>query len=75
MTVAPAGDHELRVELFAPAAYALFAHLAVPDAGARFSDNYFDLEPGERRVVTITSREAALEPDQVTLGWWSPRGE
>jgi beta-mannosidase len=72
ISVTPMSAHELRVELAAPAdAYALFTHLAIPSADARLSDNYFDLEPGSHHTVTITSRASALDPSQITLGWWS----
>ena len=61
-----AGAHELRVRLRAPA-YAYFVHLFVPDEATRYSDNYFDLEPGEERVVTIRNDVRPLAPEMVTV--------
>jgi hypothetical protein len=49
-------------------AYAYFVHLTVPHAATRFSDNYVDLEPGERRFVTIANPAIALSPSDVGLG-------
>lgn len=70
MVVTPVDAHELRVDLTAPtAAYTLFVHLLVPHGATRFSDNYFDLAPGERRTITVTNRMVPLSPEQVTLSW------
>jgi beta-mannosidase len=66
--ISSAEEHELRVSLQTPE-YAYFVHLTVPDEGARFSDNYFDLEPGERRTITITNEKGTLTPDVVKVGW------
>jgi hypothetical protein len=71
MTVEPAAGGGLSVEINAPAeAYALFVNLAVPEPTARFSDNYFDLAPGERRTITITAMGVGLAAEQVTLQTW-----
>ena len=43
-------------------------HLAVPDEATLYSDNYFDLQPGERRTIIVTNRERELRPETVTLG-------
>jgi beta-mannosidase len=65
-----AGEHELRVSLRAPGtAYAYFVHLLVSDEATQFSDNYFDLEPGERRTVVVTNRERPLTPEMVRVRW------
>ena len=42
-------------------------HLTVPDETTLYSDNYFDLVPGERHTVTVTNRERELRPETVTL--------
>jgi beta-mannosidase len=64
------GPHRLRVELTAPAdSYLLFVHLLVPHEGTRFTDNYFDLEPGETRVLSVTNTAVELTPEMVALGW------
>jgi hypothetical protein len=40
----------------------------MPDEATLFSDNYFDLESGERHTVIITNRERELRPETITLG-------
>lgn len=68
MTVTPIGNHELQVDLTAALdAYAYFVHHTVPHAATRFSDNYFDLEPGEQRQVRITNAATSLSASDVTL--------
>ena len=64
----PGASGELRIDL-RTAGYAYFVHLSVPDEVARLSDNYFDLEPGERRTVVVTSELGSLTPEMVTVGW------
>jgi beta-mannosidase len=70
MSVTQAGPHHLQVELAAPAdGYVFFAHLFVSQEATRSSDNFLDLEPGERRVIEVTNDLVALSPELVTLGW------
>jgi beta-mannosidase len=64
--VTPGTHYELRVRLQAPG-YAYFVHLAVPDEATRFSDNYFDLEPGESRTVVVTNEQGSLVPEMITV--------
>ena len=66
--ITPAGEHELRVRLEAPA-YAYFVHLEVPDESTRSSDNYFDLEPGQERTMSVTNEKRAFEPEYIKLKW------
>jgi beta-mannosidase len=66
--VTPGAGGELRVDL-RTAGYAYFVHLSVPDEAAHLSDNYFDMEPGERRTVVATSERGSLTPEMVTVGW------
>ena len=66
MAITQIDAQTLRVDLRA-AAYAYFVHLVVPHEATRFSDNYFDLEPGERRTITITNSAVPLSPDGVTV--------
>jgi beta-mannosidase len=66
--VTPGAGGELRVDL-RTAGYAYFVHLSVPDEAAHLSDNYFDMEPGERRTVVVTSERGSLTPEMVTVGW------
>jgi beta-mannosidase len=61
-----AGAHELQVRLRAPA-YACFVRLFVPDEATRYSDNYFDLEPGEERVITVRNEVRPLAPEMVSV--------
>ena len=64
----PAGDNELRVRLWAPA-YAYFVHLEVADEASRLSDNFFDLEPGEKREISVANAPRPLTPEKIKLGW------
>lgn len=62
--------HRLRIELTAPPnSYVFFANLFVPREGTRYSDNFLDLEPAERRVIEISNAFAELEPTMVGIGW------
>jgi beta-mannosidase len=63
-----AGDHELRVHLWS-GEYAYFVNLSVPDEATRFDDNYFDLEPGERRTVVVTNPRRIVVPDMLEVRW------
>jgi len=64
------GPRELRVELQSqPTAYDLLVHVSVPDEATRFSDNYVDLAPGERRTIAVTNAVNPLTPEAVTVGW------
>lgn len=48
--------------------YAYFVKLTAPIEGARFSDNYFDLFPGQVKVIRVWSTSAQrVTPDDVTL--------
>ena len=48
ITITSHGEHELQVH-FQAVTYTYFLHLQVPDERTHFTDNYFDLEAGERR--------------------------
>ncbi|MBJ7597314.1 glycoside hydrolase family 2 protein [Candidatus Nephthysia bennettiae] len=61
------GEGEVEVTLRAPS-FAYFVHLETPSATAKFSDNYFDLEAGEERSVTV-SDTAPLDPESVRVAW------
>jgi beta-mannosidase len=50
-------------------AYAYFVHLSIPDAATRFSDNYFDLEPGEQRQIVVSNSTTLLDSDRLSIGW------
>ena len=47
--------------------YAYFVNLSVPHEGTDYSDNYFDLEPGEQRTITVTNANVPLRPDMLTV--------
>jgi beta-mannosidase len=64
----PTGEHELQVRLEAPA-YAYFVHLEVTDEATRFSDNYFDLEPGQQRNISVTNEKRELQPENIKVRW------
>jgi len=66
IAVTQPGPHQLEVTLTATA-YALFAHLLVPHGWTRFSDNHFDLLPGERRTITVSNADVVLRPQDVTV--------
>ena len=40
--------------------YAYFVHLAHPDERVRFSDNYLELMPGEKRTVELNAPAGAV---------------
>jgi hypothetical protein len=50
-------------------AYAYFVHLEVPDEATRFSDNYFDLEPGQERTISVTNEKRALAAENIKVRW------
>jgi beta-mannosidase len=66
--IAVIGRHELRVEV-ETAEYAYFVHLLAPDPATRFSDNYLDILPGERLVITVTNHQSSVRPEDITLRW------
>jgi beta-mannosidase len=70
MTVIPEGTSKLRVTLRAPAdRYVYFAHLTSPSESTSFSDNYFDLEPGETRDVSVSDPPREVASESLSLGW------
>ncbi len=66
--IAAADEHTLHVTLTAPA-YTYFVHLIVPDEDTRYSDNYFDLEPGETRTIAVSNAARPLTPDMLAVRW------
>jgi beta-mannosidase len=68
VTLSSRGEHELLVHVYAPA-YLYYVHVIVPDEHTHFSDNYFDLAPGESRTVVVTNQKVPLAPDMVSVGW------
>jgi beta-mannosidase len=68
ITITPDGEHELQVHLRA-VSYTYFLHLMVPDERTHFTDNYFDLEAGESRMIIVSNRSITLTPKMVSAGW------
>jgi beta-mannosidase len=66
--ISPTGDHRLSVRLEAPT-YAYFVHLEVSHEATRFSDNYFDLAPGEQRTISVTNEKQSLQPANINVRW------
>ena len=62
------GGHQLVVRLGAPA-YAYFVHLEVPHEATHFSDNYFDLVPGEERTISVTNEKRVLHTEDINVRW------
>ena len=67
MDVRAADDGALSVTLTGTG-YHHFVHLLATDARTTFSDNYFDLQPGETRTVRVAAAGTALTPASITLG-------
>jgi beta-mannosidase len=66
VTITAADAHTLTVQIRA-AVYAYFVNLSVAHAATRYSDNYFDLEAGETRTITITNPDIPLTSDMVAV--------
>ena len=67
-TVEALDDHMLEVTLSA-SGYAFFVNLHVPDEHTTYSDNFFDLEPGETRTITVANATRPLSAEDVTIRW------
>lgn len=59
-------DHTLRVQVSAET-YAFFVHFNVPHESTRYSDNYFDLERGAQRTITISNPDIRLTPNMLMV--------
>jgi beta-mannosidase len=68
ISITPVNGHELQITLTA-STYAYFVYVAVPDEHTLYSDNYFDMEAGETRTLTVINEQAPLTPDMVTVRW------
>ncbi|QPC83320.1 glycoside hydrolase family 2 protein [Phototrophicus methaneseepsis] len=60
--------NELEVELSAEA-FAYFVHLNVPHEFTYISDNFFDLEAGETKVVRVVNNAYTLSADDITISY------
>ncbi len=68
VAIRPVGEHEVEVQLTAPS-YVYFFHLTHPSEFTRYSDNYFDLEAGETRVVQVWNEKEPLTPEAIGFGY------
>ena len=66
VTITAWDEHRLEVTITA-VQYAYFVHLVVPHEATHFNDNYFDLESGQSRVVTVWNDAVPLAPEMVTV--------
>ncbi|MBN9388700.1 MAG: glycoside hydrolase family 2 protein [Chloroflexi bacterium] len=50
--------------------FAYFVHLFLPDENIRYSDNWFDLFPGETKTIRLWRIDSQpFDPEQVETGW------
>jgi beta-mannosidase len=70
VTIAARGANALDVELSADA-WLLMVSIGSPQAGVRYSDNYFDLRPGERRVVRVAHAQQPIAAGDLTIRCWN----
>ena len=68
VNVTAVNDHELRVHV-AASSHVYFFHLIVPEEHTHYSDNYFDLFPGESVDIVVTNPNAVLTSDLLTFDW------
>lgn len=68
VTFEPDGDYALAVTVKA-SDYVYFFHLTHPSEYTRYSDNYFDVEPGEKRTIRVWNDREPLRAEDITAGW------
>jgi beta-mannosidase len=68
VSVTQADEHEIRVTL-SSSAFVYFVHFNLSDETTSVSDNYFDLLPGERKVVVMENSRRVLTAEDVNIGW------
>lgn len=68
ITITSQGEHEVRVHIHAPS-YFYYVHLLVSEEHTQFSDNYFDLIPGESRTIIVTNEKSTLNPEMILVKW------
>lgn len=61
-------EHKLQVA-FVSEGYAFFVHLLSPREDTHFSDNYFDMEPGEQRTITVINQVLPVQPELLLVHW------
>lgn len=62
------GNHVLSIQINA-STYLFYVHITVPVEGIHFSDNYFDLAPGESRTILATNPNEPITQDMVIVKW------
>jgi beta-mannosidase len=67
VSIEQTNEHELHVH-FRASSYAYFVHLTPTAERTQFSDNYFDLEPGETRTIIVTNPIVKLSAESVKIG-------
>lgn len=73
VTITQIDAQSLQVDLYADT-YLLFVHLTSSAAGARFSDNYFDLRAGEQRTVLVHGMPGTAQAaDAISIRCWNSR--
>jgi beta-mannosidase len=60
--------HEITAEIEAQG-FVYFFHLTHPSEHTRFSDNYFNLEDGEKRLIRIANDETEIKIEDVGASW------
>jgi beta-mannosidase len=68
--ITPVDKHTLQVQLKAEV-YTYFTHLIVNHEDTQYTDNYFDLQPGESRTVTVHNSVIPMTPDMVQVRWFN----
>jgi beta-mannosidase len=58
--------HSVQVSIYSPV-YLFYVHLIIPDEYTLYSDNYFDLLPGEKRMIEVSNPKITLTPDLLTV--------
>lgn len=62
------GDQELLVHV-KTSGNVFYFHLIPADELTHFSDNYFDLTPGESRTIVVSNQEAELTEESLIIKW------
>lgn len=68
MRVVSESENAVELELSAPG-YAFFVHLTHPSEHTRYTDNYFDLFPGETLPVRVWNEIGPLKKEDIQLHW------
>jgi len=68
MSVTSQGEHEIQVHLHA-SSYAFFVHIGIAAEQTHFSDNYFDMNAGEKRTIVISNPARTITPEMLSIAW------